>query len=318
MAKGHRSQIKRERNANKDTRPSAKLSYARVSVQKACFVLDAIRGKDVTTALGILTYNPRYASSIIKKLLESAIANAENNNGMSVENLYIEECYANKGPTMKRIRPRAHGLRVGVIKDWDSKWYAEKDFADYLVEDHKIRKFLKNKLYSAGVSKIEIERASDRVKIIVYTAKPGVVIGKGGSEIEKVKAELQKMTDKKVIVDIKEVKRPDKDAQLVAENIAQQLENRISFRRAMKSCMSRTMKSGALGVKTSVSGRLGGADMARTEFYSEGTIPLQTLRADIDYGFAEADTTYGKVGVKVWIYKGEVLPTKAGKEGSDK
>ena len=160
----------------------------------------------------------------------------------------------------QKVNP--HGLRVGVIKDWDSKWYAEKDFADYLVEDHKIRKFLKNKLYSAGVSKIEIERASDRVKIIVYTAKPGVVIGKGGSEIEKVKAELQKMTDKKVIVDIKEVKRPDKDAQLVAENIAQQLENRISFRRAMKSCMSRTMKSGALGVKTSVSGRLGGADMA--------------------------------------------------------
>ena len=216
----------------------------------------------------------------------------------------------------QKVNP--HGLRVGVIKDWDSKWYAEKDFADYLVEDHKIRVFLKNKLYSAGVSKIEIERASDRVKVIIYTAKPGVVIGKGGSEIEKVKAELQKMTAKKVIVDIKEVKRPDKDAQLVAENIAQQLENRISFRRAMKSCMSRTMKSGALGVKTSVSGRLGGADMARTEFYSEGTIPLQKLRAVIEYGFAEADTTYGKVGVKVWVYTGEVLPTKATKEGSDK
>ena len=216
----------------------------------------------------------------------------------------------------QKVNP--HGLRVGVIKDWDSKWYAEKDFADYLVEDHKIRKFLKNKLYSAGVSKIEIERASDRVKIIVYTAKPGVVIGKGGSEIEKVKAELQKMTDKKVIVDIKEVKRPDKDAQLVAENIAQQLENRISFRRAMKSCMSRTMKSGALGVKTSVSGRLGGADMARTEFYSEGTIPLQTLRADIDYGFAEAHTTYGRIGVKVWIYKGEVLKGDAAKAAAQR
>ena len=191
----------------------------------------------------------------------------------------------------QKVNP--HGLRVGVIKEWDSRWYAEKDFADNLVEDNKIRTFLKKKLYSAGVSKIEIERASDRVKIIIYTAKPGVVIGKGGSEIEKVKAELAKFTNKKLIVDIKEVKRPDKDAQLVAENIAQQLENRISFRRAMKSCMSRTMKSGALGVKTSVSGRLGGADMARTEFYSEGTIPLQTLRADIDYGFAEADTTYG-------------------------
>ena len=211
----------------------------------------------------------------------------------------------------QKVNP--HGLRVGVIKEWDSRWYAEKDFADNLVEDNKIRTFLKKKLYSAGVSKIEIERASDRVKIIIYTAKPGVVIGKGGSEIEKVKAELAKFTNKKLIVDIKEVKRPDKDAQLVAENIAQQLENRISFRRAMKSCMSRTMKSGALGVKTSVSGRLGGADMARTEFYSEGTIPLQTLRADIDYGFAEADTTYGKVGVKVWIYKGEVLPTRADK-----
>ena len=186
------------------------------------------------------------------------------------------------------------------------------------MEDYNIRTFLKKKLYSAGVSKIEIERASDRVKVIIYTAKPGVVIGKGGSEIEKVKAELQNYTSKKLIVDIKEVKRPDKDAQLVAENIAQQLENRVSFRRAMKSCMGRAMKSGAKGIKSAVSGRLGGADMARTEFYSEGTIPLQTLRADIDYGFAEANTTYGKLGVKVWIYKGEVLPTKGPKEGSDK
>lgn len=215
----------------------------------------------------------------------------------------------------QKVNP--HGLRVGVIKDWSSKWYAEGNFSDLLVEDYNIRKFLKKKLYSAGISDIEIERAADRVKVIVYTAKPGVVIGKGGAEIEKVKKEVQKLTDKKLILDVKEVRRPDKDAQLVAENIAAQLENRVSFRRAMKSCMSRTMKSGALGIKTSVSGRLGGADMARTEFYSEGTIPLQTLRADIDYGFAEADTTYGKVGVKVWIYKGEVLPKKA-VEGSDK
>ena len=213
----------------------------------------------------------------------------------------------------QKVNP--HGLRVGVIKDWDSKWYAEADFADLLVEDYNIRTYLKKKLYAAGVSKIEIERASDRVKVIIYTAKPGVVIGKGGAEIEKIKAEVQKFTSKKLVVDIKEVKRPDRDAQLVAENIALQLENRVSFRRAMKSCMSRTMKSGAKGIKTSCSGRLCGADMARTEFYSEGTIPLQTLRADIDYGFAEADTTYGKVGVKVWIYKGEVLPTKANKEG---
>lgn len=216
----------------------------------------------------------------------------------------------------QKVNP--HGLRVGVIKEWDSKWYADAEFADFLVEDYNIRKFLKKKLYNAGVSKIEIERASDRVKVIIFTAKPGVIIGKGGAEIEVTKKQISKFTDKKVIVDIKEIKRPDRDAQLVAENIALQLENRVSFRRAMKSTMNRTMKSGALGIKTAVAGRLGGADMARTEFYSEGTIPLQTLRADIDYGFAEADTTYGKVGVKVWIYKGEVLPTKGNKEGSDK
>ena len=217
----------------------------------------------------------------------------------------------------QKVNP--HGLRVGVIKDWDSKWYAESEFADYLVEDYNIRKYLKKKLYGAGISKIEIERASDRVKVIIFTAKPGLIIGKGGQEIEVTKNEVSKLTNgKKVLIDIKEIKRPDKDAQLVAENIAQQLENRVSFRRAMKSAMSRTMKTGALGIKATVSGRLGGADIARGESYNEGTIPLQTLRADIDYGFAEADTTYGKLGVKVWIYKGEVLPTKSNKEGSDK
>ena len=197
----------------------------------------------------------------------------------------------------QKVNP--HGLRVGVIKDWDSRWYAESEFSDYLKEDYTIRKYLKKKLYAAGISKIEIERASDRVKVIIFTAKPGLIIGKGGQEIEVTKNEIAKMTGKKVLVDIKEIKKPDKDAQLVAENIAQQLENRVSFRRAMKSCMSRTMKAGALGIKTTASGRLGGADMARTETYNEGTIPLQTLRADIDYGFAEADTTYGKVGIKV-------------------
>ena len=215
----------------------------------------------------------------------------------------------------QKVNP--HGLRVGVIKDWDSKWYAEDaDFSEFLVEDYNIRKFLKEKLFAAGISKIEIERTSDRVKVIIYTAKPGVVIGKGGAEIEVTKKELSKLTSKKVLVDIKEIKRPDKDAQLAAENVAAQLENRVAFRRAMKSVMGRAMKSGALGIKTSCSGRLGGADMARTEFYSEGTIPLQTLRADIDYGFYEADTTYGKIGVKVWIYKGEVL--KANKPAPSK
>jgi len=219
----------------------------------------------------------------------------------------------------QKVNP--HGLRVGIIKDWDSRWYADTkdgEFANNLSEDNKIRTFLKKRLYNAQVSKIEIERASDRLKVIIYTAKPGVVIGKGGAEIEALKKDVAKLTDKKLMVDVKEVKKPDADAQLVAENIAAQLENRIGFRRAMKSCMGRTMKTGALGIKTAVSGRLGGADMARTEFYSEGTIPLQTLRADIDYGFAEADTTYGKVGVKTWIYHGEVLPTKNNKEGSDK
>ena len=219
----------------------------------------------------------------------------------------------------QKVNP--HGLRVGIIKDWDSKWYADTkngEFANNLVEDHKIREFLKKRLHDSNISKIDIERTRDRVKVSVYTAKPGVVIGKGGAGIEKIKAEVQKLTAKKLIIDIKEIKKPDLDAQLVAENIAQQLENRISFRRAMKSCMGRTMKAGALGIKAACSGRLGGADMARTEFYSEGTIPLQTLRADIDYGFAEADTTYGKVGVKTWIYHGEVLPAKGNKEGSDK
>ena len=226
----------------------------------------------------------------------------------------------------QKVNP--HGLRVGIIKDWNSKWYADTkndEFANNLVEDYNIRKFLKKRLYEANISKIDIERTRDRVKIYIFTAKPGFVIGKGGAEIENLKKELAKILDKPKALDIKimDIKNPDKEAQLVAEAIAAQLEARISFRRAMKSVMSRTMKSGAKGIKAACSGRLGGADMARTEFYVEGTIPLQTLRANIDYGFAEADTTYGKVGVKVWIYHGEVLPTKKNdkksvKEGSDK
>ena len=204
-----------------------------------------------------------------------------------------------------------HGLRVGVIKDWDSKWYADsKHFSEYLIEDHKIREYVKKKLFVSGISKIEIERTAKFVKVNVYTAKPGVVIGKGGNLAESLKQELSKLIGKEVNLNIVEVKDVDTNAQLVAENICNQLERRISFRRAMKQCMQKAMKAGALGIKTSVSGRLAGADMARTEFYKEGTIPLQTLRADIDYGFYEADTTYGKIGVKVWIYKGEVLPTK--------
>ena len=210
------------------------------------------------------------------------------------------------------------GFRIGVIRDWSSKWYADsKNFADYLVEDQKIRKFLKKKLYLAGISKIEIERTAKAIKINLHVAKPGIVIGKGGAGVESVREELKKLIGKDANLNIVAVENVDTDAQLVAENIANQLERRISFRRAMKQCMQKSVKAGALGIKTSVSGRLGGADMARTEFYKEGNIPLQTLRADIDYGFAEADTTYGKIGVKVWIYKGEVLPEKK-VEGGEK
>ena len=210
------------------------------------------------------------------------------------------------------------GARLGIIKDWNSKWYADsKNFADYLVEDQKIRKFLKKKVYEAGISNIEIERTAKMIKINIYTAKPGILIGKGGAGVEALKNDVKKLINKDVNLNIIEVKNTDLNAQLVAENIAGQLERRISFRRAMKQCMQKTMKAGAMGIKTAVSGRLGGADMARTEFYKEGNIPLQTLRADIDYGFAEATTTYGKIGVKVWIYKGEILPSKK-MEGGDK
>ena len=207
----------------------------------------------------------------------------------------------------QKVNPK--GLRVGVIKDWDSKWYAKKkNFGELLLEDNKIRKYVKESLYQAGISSIQIERAANKVKVTVYTAKPGMVIGRGGAGVEELRKELEKRTNRSVVVNVEEVKTPDMDAQLVAENIAFSLERRVSFRRAMKQAIQRTMRLGAKGIKTSVSGRLGGADMARTEGYSEGTIPLQTLRADIDYGFAEANTTYGKIGVKVWLYKGEVLP----------
>lgn len=213
----------------------------------------------------------------------------------------------------QKVNP--HGLRVGIIKDWDSKWYADKKtFNDYLVEDHNIREYVKKKLFISGVSKIEIERAANKIKVTVFTAKPGMVIGRGGAGVEELRLEIEKLTKKNVVINVEEIKVPELDAQLVAENIASQLERRVTFRRAMKQAIQRTMRAGGKGIKTSVSGRLGGADMARTEGYSEGTIPLQTLRADIDYGFAEANTTYGKLGVKVWLYKGEVLPTKKEKQ----
>lgn len=210
------------------------------------------------------------------------------------------------------------GMRVGIIRDWESRWYAEKDYAELLHEDLKIREYIEKRLKDASLSKVEIERAANRVNITVHTAKPGMVIGKGGSEVEALRKALNQLTGKRVHINILEVKRADLDAKLVAENIARQLENRVSFRRAQKQAIQRTMRAGAQGVKTMVSGRLGGADIARSEHYSEGTVPLHTLRADIDYAHAEADTTYGKLGVKVWIYRGEVLPTKKNSEEGGK
>lgn len=206
------------------------------------------------------------------------------------------------------------GLRIGIIRDWESKWYADKNYADLLQEDIKIREFLKKRLYDSAVSHIEIERAVNRVNVTIHTAKPGMVIGKGGSEVESLRQSLSKLTDKKVHINIAEIKTPELNAQLVAENIAQQLERRVSFRRAMKQAIQRTMRAGAKGIKTLVGGRLGGAEIARKEGYSEGTVPLHTLRANIDYGTAEAATTYGRLGVKVWIYHGEVLPVAKNKK----
>jgi small subunit ribosomal protein S3 len=206
----------------------------------------------------------------------------------------------------QKVHPK--GLRVGIIRDWESNWYADKNYADLLHEDIKIRDYVKEKLFQAGISGVLIERAANRIKVSIKTAKPGIVIGRGGAEVEALRKTLEKMTGKKVNVNIIEVKKPELDAQLVAESIAAQLEKRVAFRRAMKQAVSRTMRLGALGIKVSCSGRLAGAEIARTEWYSEGKVPLHTLRADIDYGFAEANTTYGKIGVKVWIYKGEVLP----------
>lgn len=212
----------------------------------------------------------------------------------------------------QKINP--HGARVGVIIDWSTKWYAgKKDFSNNLIEDYNLRKMLKEKLNQAGISHIDIQRAGEKLHVIVYTAKPGIVIGKGGAGVEALKKEVEAFTGKQAALDIIEIKNPDIDAQLVAENIAQQLEKRVSFRRAMKQTIGRAMKSGAKGIKTTVSGRLGGADIARSEGYHEGSIPLQTLRAHIDYGFAEAKTTYGRIGIKVWIYKGQVLPSKDNK-----
>lgn len=206
----------------------------------------------------------------------------------------------------QKVHPK--GFRIGVIRGWDSNWYADRNYTDQLHEDYQLRKNVKERFYQAGVSKVEIERTGNRVRITIHTAKPGIVIGRQGSEVEKLKNELTKMTGKNININIQEIKKPELDAQIVAENVAQQLEKRISFRRAMKQSVGRTLKAGGLGMKIAISGRLGGAEIARTEWHAEGKVPLHTLRADIDYGFAEADTTYGKIGVKIWINKGEITP----------
>ena len=206
----------------------------------------------------------------------------------------------------QKVHPK--GFRIGIIRSWDSNWYADRDYSDLLHEDYKVRKLVKERFYAAGISKVEIQRTGNRVRVTIHTAKPGIVIGRGGSEVEKLKIELAKLTSKNININIQEIKKPELDAQIVAENVAQQLEKRISFRRAMKQTVQRTMRVGGLGMKIAISGRLGGAEIARTEWYSEGKVPLHTLRADIDYGFAEANTTYGKIGIKVWINRGEIAP----------
>lgn len=206
----------------------------------------------------------------------------------------------------QKVHPK--GFRIGIIRDWDSNWYADRDYTDLLHEDYKVRNYIKNKFYAAGISKVEIQRTGARMRVTIHTAKPGIIIGRGGTEVENLKTTLSKMTGKNVNINIQEIRKPELDAQIVAENMAQQLEKRVSFRRAMKQSVGRTMRIGAIGIKVAISGRLGGAEIARTEWYAEGKVPLHTLRADIDYGFAEANTTYGKIGIKVWINRGEILP----------
>ena len=330
------------------TSAKAMARTVRVSPRKTRLVLDLIRGKNVADAIAILKFTPNNAARIVEKTLNSAIANAENNFGLEKANLVVSETFANEGPTMKRFRPRAKGsaspinkrtthvtvvvseksggklvgqkvhpigLRVGIIRDWDAKWYAEKEYADYLHEDLAIRKFIQKELADASVSTIEIVRAVNKVIVSLHTAKPGMVIGKGGSNVDALRAQLNKLTGKQVHINIVEIKKPDLDAHLVGETIARQLEQRVAFRRAQKQAIQRAMRAGAKGIKTQVSGRLNGADIARAEGYSEGTVPLHTLRADIDYAWEEAHTTYGKLGVKVWIYRGEVLPARKNTKG---
>ena len=307
------------RKANADKRPQAHAKYIRISPRKVKIVIDLIRGKSVDEAAAILQFTPKAASPVVLKVLNSAIANAVNNQELNRDNLYVAEVYANPGPTLKRYVARSRGSASPMLKR-TSHISVVLDQKNNLVEDFKLRKMLKEKYYSTGISHIDIERTAQTMTVNIFTAKPGMIIGRGGAGIEELKKNITEFLGRPCHINVMEIKQPDADAQLVAENIAQQLEKRISFRRALKQAMGRSMKiPGVKGIKTAVSGRLGGADIARSEHYHDGSIPLQTLRANIDYGFSEAKTTYGRLGVKVWIYKGQILPrakkAPAGKEG---
>ena len=281
--------------------------HIRIAPRKIRIVADLVRGKNIGEAFAILKFTPKVGADVVEKVMRSAIANAEHNFDMNVDNLYVSEIFVDQGPTLKRIHPRSRGQAFKILKRTSHVTVVVKERAN-LHEDVKIRNFLKETLFIAGISRIEIERTNKRIKLTIHTAKPGMVIGRGGAGIEDIKKAMTRFTDKQVDVNIAEIKQADMDATLVAENIAGQLERRIGFRRAMKQAVGRTMRLGAKGIKIMVSGRLGGAEIARSESYREGSIPLHTLRADIDYGTAEAHTTYGCIGIKVWIYKGEVLP----------
>ena len=318
----------------------------RSSARKARIVCDHIRGKSVPEARAILAFAPRGVAKDWSKLLESAVANAEHNHELIGDELLVKEVFADVGPTLKRFRPRAMGratpinkrtcapldharaegvamgqkvhpesMRVGYIHDWQSNWFNERNFAEFLAEDVKIREHIIKKLAHAGLSDITIKKDANEVEINIRTARPGIVIGKSGSEVDALRKDLHRITGKQIKVNILEIKRPELDAKLVAQSIAEQLQNRVAFRRAMKRALTSAMRSGAKGVKVQVSGRLGGAEMARTEAYSDGRVPLHTMRADIDYGFYEARTTFGRIGVKCWINKGEIMPE--GYAGSD-
>ena len=288
----------------------------RTSPRKLNLVAQSIRGLHVEKAVAELSFSKKRIAKAALAVLQSAIANAENNHQLNIDKLYVSEAYVGKGLVMKRMHARGRGrgakvnptgLRLGVNRTWDSRWYADDKFTDYLHEDLKIKEFLKKKLAQAGISRIVIERPAKKARVTIHSARPGVVIGKKGQDIELLRKEIQKMTDSEVQLNILEVRKPELDAQLVADSVAQQLERRVAFRRAMKRVMQSALRLGAEGIKVSCSGRLGGAEIARTEYYREGRVPLHTLRADIDYATSTAHTTYGACGVKVWIYKGEIM-----------